>query len=88
MGEIMNYVIVSSVVLQIINFWFIIKQRIVFPLVILNYVLYMVVEGWLALRDPDQTLIWLYCVLNAWAIWCGVVGWRNQIRRSLASTDI
>lgn len=72
----MEVVILLAVGLQTVNFWLISRGRLLFPLILAIYGLYMVIEGWLAYRDPEQSLLWLFVALNAWAIVCTVRGWR------------
>lgn len=75
---VIEIVIVASVALQAANFWLLSKGNIVYPLIIAIYTMYMVVEGWLAMRDPGQQLVWLYVALNAWSLYCASKGWYDK----------
>ena len=50
----------------------------VYPLMVLTYFLYCIVEGWLALNSPDQVMVWLYVPLNVWCMINAIAGWNLE----------
>lgn len=83
----MTWIIIASVILQALSFYFIGKGRLVYPLVIATYTLYAIVEGWLAMRDPEQVAVWLYVVLNIWCIAQALKGWMHAGKRPVSVTN-
>ena len=63
---IVDVIIVLSVLCQGMVFWYVGKGRRPYRLMIATYMLYTLVEGWLAWRDPSQRFLWLYVILNVW----------------------
>ncbi|MFA6049755.1 MAG: hypothetical protein WC761_01005 [Candidatus Paceibacterota bacterium] len=59
--------------------WFISKGKlkIAYPLLIIVYSLYMVIETYLALRDIEQVSILLFNIVNAWA---AIMAWKGMRR--------
>lgn len=66
-----------TVVLAMVNHWNLsnAKLHLVYPLVIVNCILYIVVETWVALRDPEQIGLLLSDLTNLWGILMAGKGW-------------
>lgn len=64
-----------TAILMAINLWFNAKGKIVYPLLLVVYSGYAVVELSLALRDSYQWSIILFVLLDFWAISMAIKGW-------------
>lgn len=59
--------------------WFLSKGKLylAYPLLIFVYVLYIIIETFLALRDPAQTSVLLFNIVN---IWAAIMAWKGLQR--------
>lgn len=64
------------VALQFVNHWFLGKGnlKVVYPVSIAVYIMYIIVETTLALNDPTQAGILLFNLVNTWALFNAVKG--------------
>lgn len=71
----------TTVTLSMYNHWNLSKGRLdkVYPVVIVNCVLYIVVETIVALRDPAQLSLLMYHITNVWAIVMAIRGWNRLV---------
>lgn len=63
-----DFVVVITVALQALNFYWLSKGRISYRLMIAIYLGFGTVEAWLAARDPFQFSVMLFVALDLWAI--------------------
>ena len=76
---ILNVMMALTVVLQCVNAWLLNSKRIlVYPLGILIYSGYLVVEGWVALRDLTIAGIGLFILVDIVWIASAIHGWRKH----------
>lgn len=70
-------VTLCTVLLAIYNHWNLSNANLkkVYPFVILNCTLYIIVETAIAIRDPEQIGLILSDITNLWAIIMAVRGW-------------
>ncbi len=69
---------VATVGLQFFNFWLVSKGKINYPLLIVIYVGYIILETTLALNQKDQIFILLFNLVNIWAIAMAIKGMLRQ----------
>ena len=70
---------VITVALNIALHWNISKGnlRVVYPISMVVYAGYIIVETSLALRDPEQISVLLYNITNVWALTMAIKGYRR-----------
>lgn len=68
------------VALQFVNHWFLGKGnlKVVYPVSIVVYIMYIIVETTLALNDPTQAGILLFNLVNTWALFNAVKGYLRE----------
>lgn len=61
---------ITTVGLQFVNFWYLSKGnlKVVYPLSIIVYVLYIIIETILAFNSPDQMGIMIFNAVNIWGL--------------------
>lgn len=71
-----------AVILQFFNHRFLGNGELhkVYPLSIVIYALYAVIETTLALTKPDQIGIMVFNIVNFWAIYNAIRGWKRLKR--------
>ena len=82
MGSIGTFYTVAAilaVILQFFNHRFLGQGRLnlVYPISMVVFLLYFVVETVLALTNPDQIGILIFNTVNMWAFYNAYVGWRR-----------
>lgn len=71
---VMSSVIVS---IQLVNHWFYGKGRldISYPMTVVSFIGYLILETALAFHDPDQKAVLLFNITNLWGLFNAAKGW-------------
>lgn len=76
---VLNSLMVFTVILQCINAYLLNAKRIIiYPLGIFIYFGYLIVEGWVALRDSTIAAIGLFILVDIIWIVTAFMGWRSH----------
>lgn len=75
---VMSALSVTVVLLQACNLYRQSNGRVSHVLTFSVYSGYLIVELWLALRDPAQVAVLLFVGLNLWGMGTAVRGWRKE----------
>lgn len=67
-----------ALILSIINYYFLSKNRIVYPIMISICLCYIILDISLAMRHGEQKALLVFVLLNAYAIAMLTKGWRKK----------
>ena len=73
-----DLIVIATASMQALNMWWLGKGKVSYALMFSIYAGYLVIETTLAVRDPYQWSIALFCALNVWAMINGVIGFRRE----------
>jgi uncharacterized membrane protein len=77
------------IVIQIMNHWVYSKGRLkyAYPLSMLAYALYIIIETYVALREPSQNSLLLFNLVNVWGFVMAFKGYR-RIKADEKDSDV
>jgi uncharacterized membrane protein len=75
--------------IQIMNHWMYSKGRLkyAYPLSMLAYALYIIIETYVALREPSQNSLLLFNLVNVWGFMMAFKGYR-RIKADEKDSDV